>query len=105
MYMLKAPARQSRRNFLFMKKTVMAIVLGALAVGAFAQAKPAPKELPCPVMPTHKVKIADATKAKMFSDYKGRRYFFCCGGCPGAFKANPAKYAKKEWSIPTPKKA
>lgn len=85
-----------------MKKIALVLALGALSVGAFAQTK-APKELPCPVMPTHKVKIAEATKTKMYSDYKGRRYFFCCAGCPGAFKATPAKYAKKEWSIPTPK--
>jgi YHS domain-containing protein len=92
-----------------MNRLALILVVGALSVGAFAQAKPkaptAPKELPCAVMPSHKVKIADATKTKMFSDYKGRRYFFCCAGCPGAFKATPAKYAKKEYSIPTPKKA
>lgn len=88
-----------------MKKTALILALGALSVGAFAQAKPkAPTELPCPVMPSHKVKIADATKNKMYQDYKGRRYFLCCAGCTGPFKANPAKYAKKEMSIPTPKK-
>jgi YHS domain-containing protein len=92
-----------------MNKLALILTVGALTVGAFAQTKPkapaTPKELPCAVMSTHKVKIADATKGKMFSDYKGRRYFFCCAGCPAAFKANPAKYAKKEYSIPTPKKA
>ena len=88
-----------------MKNLALVVTLGALAVGAFAQAKPkAPTELPCAVMTSHKVKIVDATKKKMFTDYKGRRYFFCCAGCPPAFKANPAKYAKKEYSIPTPKK-
>jgi YHS domain-containing protein len=84
-----------------MKKIALMIIVGAMAVGAFAQGK-APKEISCAVMPDHKVNIANATKTKMFADYKGRRYFFCCGGCPGAFKANPAKYAKKELSIPTP---
>ncbi len=95
-----------------MNKFALILMVGALSVGAFAQAKkpaPAPKEVPCIVMPSHKVKIADATKGKMFADYKGRRYFFCCAGCPGAFKADPAKYAKKDvkkdMSIPTPKKA
>lgn len=85
-----------------MKKIALVLALGTLSISAFAQTK-TPKELPCPVMPTHKVKIAEATKTKMYSDYKGRRYFFCCAGCPGAFKATPAKYAKKEWSIPIPK--
>lgn len=87
-----------------MKKIALTLALSALALGAaFAQGTKAPKELACAVMPSHKVNIASATKTKMFADYKGRRYFFCCGGCPGAFKANPAKYAKKEYSIPTPK--
>ena len=93
-------------NLKTMQKFALILVVGALSVGAFAQAKPkAPTELPCAVMTSHKVKIADATKNKMFADYNGRRYFFCCAGCPGAFKANPAKYAKKELSIPTPGKA
>lgn len=87
-----------------MKKLVLMLALSSMALSVFAQGnKPAPTELPCAVMSSHKVKIADATKNKMFADYKGRRYFFCCGGCPDAFKANPAKYAKKEVSIPTPK--
>jgi hypothetical protein len=40
----------------------------------------------------------------MYADYKGKRYFFCCGGCPDAFKKNPASFAKAA-SIPTPKAA
>ncbi|MCC7433284.1 MAG: YHS domain-containing protein [Methanoregulaceae archaeon] len=54
-------------------------------------------------MSDHKVNIAKATKEKMFADYKGRRYFFCCAGCKPAFSKDPAKYAKAP-SIPTPKK-
>lgn len=93
-----------------MKKIALILALGALSLGAFAQAKPkapvTPKELPCVVMPSHKVNIKDATKTNMFADYKGRRFFFCCAGCPGAFNADKEKYfKKKEMSIPTPKKA
>lgn len=84
-------------------KKVVSIVVALCSVAAFAQ-KQMPKELPCAVMSSHKVNIKDATAKKMFADYKGRRYFFCCAGCPEAFKKNPAKYAKKEISIPTPKK-
>ena len=95
-----------------MKKT---LILAAMAVVAAApltavnaeKAKPAakgtPKEVHCAVMAKNSVNIADATKKKMYADHKGRRYFFCCAGCPEAFAKEPAKYAKAD-SIPTPKK-
>jgi YHS domain-containing protein len=63
----------------------------------------APTKIKCAVMSNEELDIATATKNKMFADYKGRRYYFCCAGCPAAFKANPAKYAKSP-SLPTPKK-
>lgn len=93
-----------------MKKIAILALLTAVAGGAFAQAdkktdkKPAatPKTISCAVQTGDKVDIAKATKAKMYADYKGKRYFFCCGGCPTEFAKNPAKYAKNA-SIPTPK--
>lgn len=85
-----------------MKKVLVSAVLALVAVGAFAQ-KAAPKEIACAVMKESKVDIKTATKAKMYADYKGRRYFFCCDGCPAAFKKDPAKY-KKSASIALPKK-
>lgn len=91
-----------------MKKiTTISIIALAVCGAAFGQA-PAkkaaatPKSIDCAVMPGHKVDIAKATATHKYADYKGKRYFFCCGGCPGEFKANPAKYAKGP-SIPTPK--
>jgi YHS domain-containing protein len=45
----------------------------------------------CPVMGT---KIPDVTKAAGKSVYKGKTYYFCCGGCKPAFDRNPAKYVK-----------
>ncbi|AIE86322.1 YHS domain-containing protein [Fimbriimonas ginsengisoli] len=90
------------------KIAILAIVSAALVGSAFAQggAKKAatPKTIKCAVMPGNSLDIAKATKAGMFADYKGKRYFFCCAGCPDAFKKDPAKYAKGA-SIPTPKKA
>jgi len=86
-----------------MKKIALMLAVSAMALSAFAGPKTPPKEIACAVMPSHKVNIADATKHKMYADYNGKRYFFCCGGCPGAFKADPKKYAKAA-SIPTPKK-
>jgi YHS domain-containing protein len=84
-----------------MKKVLW--LAGAMSlVATAAVADKTPKEIKCAVMPDHMVKIEDATKTKMFADYKGKRYFFCCAGCPAAFKKEPAKYAKGP-SIPTPK--
>jgi YHS domain-containing protein len=87
-----------------MNKLALIVALSALVTGAaLAQKpKPAPKTIKCAVMTSDNVDIAKATKEKMFADYKGRRYFFCCGGCPDAFKKAPTKYAKNA-SIPTPK--
>lgn len=28
-------------------------------------------------------------------DYKGKQVYFCCGGCPAAFKKDPEKFAAK----------
>lgn len=87
------------------KRTVVALAvafaLTALAPSALAGDK-TPKDIKCAVMASNKVNIKAATKKKMFADYKGRRYFFCCDGCPQAFKKDPAKFAKAP-SIKTPK--
>jgi YHS domain-containing protein len=58
------------------------------------------KEVRCAVMTEHKVNLKSATANKMYADYEGKRYYFCCGGCPEAFKKNPAKFAEND-SIPT----
>ena len=82
-------------------KNLIIAAFCAVAVSAVA----APKTIACAVMPKNKVDIASATKNHMYSDYKGKRYFFCCGGCPETFKADPAKYAKAaHTSIPKPSK-
>lgn len=47
-------------------------------------------EIVCPVMGTI---INDKSKAVGTYDYEGKRYYFCCGGCPEMFEADPAKYA------------
>jgi len=85
-----------------------ALMLSVAAVAGFADdaKKPAAKtEIKCAVMSGKTVKIADATKlgaGKGYADYKGNRYFFCCGGCPSEFAKDPAKFAKAD-HIPTPK--
>lgn len=78
----------------------------ALSIGSLAQmnhpvAKNAKRVIACPVT-GDKVDMDKATKTKLYADYKGSRYFFCCGDCPSKFKANPAKYASKP-HVKTPK--
>lgn len=92
-----------------MKNIAILAAIAALAVGASAQSTPkAPKAtktqkvMHCAVETGNKIDIAKATKNHMYADYKGNRYFFCCNGCPQAFKKDPAKYAKSD-HIPTPK--
>ena len=87
-----------------MKKALT--ILASIAVAVSALAAPGTSKtkttIHCAVMPANVVNIATATKNHSYADYKGKRYFFCCGGCPAAFKKDPSKYAKGE-SIPTPK--
>lgn len=55
------------------------------------QAKPLKVVMVCPVTGE---KVASVKDAAGFSDYKGTRYYFCCGGCKPAFDKNPGKYIK-----------
>ena len=94
-----------------MKKLILlsgaAMMLASVAFAAPDKDKKkggTPETIKCAVMTGRDVNIKDATAKKMFADYKGKRYFFCCGGCPGQFKASPDKFAKNA-SIPTPKDA
>jgi len=86
-----------------MKKALLTLSVMAAALSVMAQggAKPQ-KKLTCPVMKGNPVNVERATKEKLFADYKGRRYYFCCGMCPGPFKKDPAKYANKANSLPIP---
>lgn len=93
-----------------MKKLALVSVMSlALVGGAFAQTKTkavakTPAKISCAVMKGDMTDVKDATKSGRFSDYKGKRYFFCCPHCIESFKKEPAKYAKTAPSIPTPKK-
>lgn len=89
-----------------MRLWTLILLVGSVNL-AFGQKAKVPTEIDCAVMPGHKVNIKEATVKKNFVDYKGRRYFFCCGGCPKTFNSNPAKYAKApSIKVPrTPKKS
>jgi YHS domain-containing protein len=43
----------------------------------------------CPVMAGGKI------KKSLYVDHDGKRIYFCCPGCPRAFKKDPEKYLKK----------
>lgn len=57
-------------------------------------------KLVCPVMGNE---ISSAKDAVGYQDYKGKRYYFCCDGCPQSFKADPDKYADGKALKPTAK--
>jgi YHS domain-containing protein len=42
----------------------------------------------CPVM-------GGAIDKTLFVEYKGKKVYFCCKGCPETFLANPEKYLAK----------
>jgi YHS domain-containing protein len=48
-------------------------------------------QLACPVMNSP---IESEEKAFSHTDYNGKRYYFCCNGCPEVFEKNKDKYAK-----------
>lgn len=60
------------------------LVMGSVMAGV-AKAEPQTK---CPVMG---LKIDE----KVYTDYQGKRIYFCCSDCLGKFKADPKKYMKK----------
>lgn len=43
----------------------------------------------CPVMEGNPI------NKNIFVEYKGKKVYFCCKGCPDTFKANPEKYVSK----------
>jgi YHS domain-containing protein len=53
--------------------------------------KNAEGKLACPVMD---VAIESEDAAFSHIDHEGKRYFFCCNGCPEVFKKDPKKFAK-----------
>jgi YHS domain-containing protein len=43
----------------------------------------------CPVMEGERI------NKKIYTDYKGKRIYFCCRACPKLFAKDPDKYMKK----------
>lgn len=40
----------------------------------------------CPIM------VNNPINKKLFTEYKGKKVYFCCPGCKPKFEADPAKY-------------
>ncbi|GAB4461891.1 MAG: hypothetical protein OHK0029_27860 [Armatimonadaceae bacterium] len=73
---------------------VVAVVAATMMAGTAHAQKPSkpeplPKKAMCPVM-KHDFKPTAKTQK---SAYKGKTYYFCCGGCKPTFDKNPEKYA------------
>jgi YHS domain-containing protein len=90
------------KKLILLTGVALIVAPGALAAPDKDKKAATPETIACPVMPANKVNVKAATAKKMFADYKGNRYFFCCAGCPEAFKKDSAKYAKAA-HIATPK--
>jgi YHS domain-containing protein len=70
---------------------VIALAVGLLFSGygsaADSPGKGKPQTL-CPVM-------AGKIDKNVYTDYQGKRIYFCCSGCIDDFKKNPDKYMKQ----------
>ncbi|MBE3070972.1 MAG: YHS domain-containing protein [Planctomycetes bacterium] len=81
------------------------LAAGVLVAGCEKVEKPAspPAAAPAAAAPAPAIAIAQKTcpvmggpiDPKMFTEYKGRRIYFCCAACIEKFKADPAKYIAK----------
>ncbi|MFQ3587868.1 MAG: YHS domain-containing protein [Fimbriimonadaceae bacterium] len=84
---------------------VVVVGCGPSSDGASTPAASAPAEtaepaavvkVNCPVMPSMEVDVAQAVADGHYVDHEGRRYVFCCSGCPEVFKRDPARFAGAE---------
>ena len=68
---------------------VIVVALGFLSLdlGMAGIAMAGPQEQ-CPV-------LGGKIDKKSYTDYKGKRVYFCCAGCEETFKKDPNKYIKQ----------
>jgi YHS domain-containing protein len=73
-----------------MRKMILVTVVACVALGLLAGcAKPVTEtgQKICPVM-------SKEVNVKIFSEYQGRKIYFCCEDCKAEFAKNPKKYVK-----------
>jgi YHS domain-containing protein len=82
------------------KKIISGLVLTAfLVIGAYVAM--AAQQTICPVM-------GNPINKNLYTDYNGKRVYFCCGPCPSNFMKYPEAYLQRlaqigQEPIPTPK--
>lgn len=70
---------------------VVAVVLGLVFCGYAMAAQDAGKGKPQTICPVEGGKI----NKSVYTDYEGKRIYFCCSHCIDEFKKDPQKYLKK----------
>jgi YHS domain-containing protein len=70
---------------------IMAVVLGLLFSGYAFAADDSGKGKPQAICPVEGGKV----NKSVYTDYQGKRIYFCCSACIDQFKANPEKYMKQ----------
>jgi YHS domain-containing protein len=73
-----------------MKRTwlVILVLFTALSLGAVSLSYAQKAQTTCPVM-------GGNINKEIYTDYQGKRVYFCCAACVPEFKKNPDKYLKK----------
>lgn len=74
----------------FRRKYVAAVMLASALVFAFGFAVDAKEshQATCPV-------LGSSVSKKVYTDYQGKRIYFCCPPCIQEFKKDPDKYMKQ----------
>jgi YHS domain-containing protein len=67
---------------------ILGLVLAMCLVGAGFVAAQGQAQAVCPV-------LSGKTNKNVYTDYQGKRIYFCCAGCIDTFKKNPEKYLKE----------
>ena len=61
----------------------------AVAVDSAKEVASSAEQTTCPIMEGNPINKA------IFTEYKGKKIYFCCPGCDSKFKADPEKYIAK----------
>ncbi|HUW19678.1 MAG TPA: YHS domain-containing protein [Sedimentisphaerales bacterium] len=92
---------ENKKNWM-MVEAVFVVLLGLMIFGGCKKkSEPAPpaetakqaatavvEQTTCPVM-------GGAINKDLFTEYKGKKVYFCCPACKGEFEKNPEKYVDK----------